>query len=99
MKILISKVREFSGVSLVVALTIVLFLVNVFVAILSSSRGAEVVENERELAELVRENRSIQSRISEESSLTKLQEQMEELGFGKPEKIIYYNTEKPFALR
>lgn len=76
-----------------------LFLTTVFLAIASASSGAKLQEIENENAILEEENRAITQRIVSESSLSQVAKKAEELGFTKPEEIVYLSTQKPVANR
>lgn len=79
------------------SLLLFLFGATIFLAIESSSQGAQLIALERDAQLLEAENRQIEAQIVSQSSLAKVAGMIEELKMVKPEKIVYLNREQPVA--
>ena len=74
-----------------------LFVLIVFLSIQTSSLGATLVNLEDKQNELVKTNRSLSDKLVKKSSLTSADQKAEELGFTKPQTIVYLNKVEPVA--
>lgn len=74
-----------------------LFLTTILLAVASSSNGAKLVEVEQEISRLEEENRNLKQAIVSKSSLSEVAKKAEELGFVKPEEILYLAGVKKVA--
>ena len=78
-----------SGVSLLV--------LGVYYIIESVSLGAELAKIQREERKLVEENRDLSDSLIGSSSLSSFEKKTEELGFLKPESVVYLKGETQVA--
>lgn len=69
----------------------------VFFAIEAAASGAQLSSLEKEELELTRINSELSEKILEKSSLTKIEEKADEMGFVKSEEIFYIPNQKTFA--
>lgn len=84
------------------AVTLVLALVAiasamVAVGISGSAKGLEIYALEKEIDQIQKENRKITSEIVERTSLTDLLGEAEDLGYTKPENILYLDRDTSVA--
>lgn len=80
-----NKRKIFAGVTVLIAIIAVM----IFSAIGASIWGVELYSLEKEIAEVEAENRRLTSEIVTKMSLTDIYENSEELGYVKPENVIY----------
>lgn len=88
-----SKRKVFAGVTLLIAIIAVM----IFSAIGASIWGVELHSIEKEIAEVEAENRRLTSEIVTQMSLTNIYENSEELGYVKPENVIYVEGQPAVA--
>lgn len=70
-------------------LFVVLLVASVFITIGLVTSGSKLAKLERERATLSKENEDIKRRLVNDSSLTELSEKADDLGFKRPQEIIY----------
>ncbi len=75
------------------AFTILILVVAVVFTLEAVTSGAELSNLEKEEATLVSQNKDLSDSLIKSSSVLSYEEKLEELGFIKPEKILYI-TEK-----
>lgn len=78
-------------------LFVAVLVLNVYLAILSASRGSELLAIENQTEKIVVENRDLSAQVVYETSLKDLSEKAQELGMVKPEEIIYLSGAAPVA--
>lgn len=88
-----SKRKIFAGVSVIV----VVIAVMIFSAIGTSLWGVELHSIEQEIASVEAENRNLTSEIVSKMSLTEIYENESELGYVKPESVIYVEGQDAVA--
>lgn len=88
-----SKRKIFAGVSVI----IVVIAVMIFSAIGTSLWGVELHSVEQEIASVEAENRKLTAEIIEKMSLTEIYEKSSELGYVKPESVIYVEGQEAVA--
>jgi hypothetical protein len=77
---------------------LVLFFVStILLAIEVSTLGATLVNLEQEELKLVKENRELSNQLIQASSLKKVGEKSQDLGFIKPTKILYIGKDEVVA--
>lgn len=69
----------------------------VFFTIQTATSGARLAKLEQEEADLIKENQKYSNQLIELTSLTSVKESAEDLGFGKPERVIYLTEEEAVA--
>ncbi|KKQ75625.1 MAG: hypothetical protein US96_C0008G0011 [Candidatus Woesebacteria bacterium GW2011_GWB1_38_5b] len=74
-----------------------LFSLNVFLSIGSSSQGAQIIDVERKIKILEDENRQLTQTLVIKTSLTKVSERVEELNLVRPTQVVYLNKSDTFA--
>ena len=74
-----------------------LFVLVIYLSIQTSSLGATLVNLEERQGELAKENRSMSSKLVNTNSLTSADLKAEELGFTKPQNVVYLNKVEPVA--
>jgi cell division protein FtsL len=79
-------------------LIVLVFMLKIFVTIHRSATGAEIVDIERNEAELVNTNQELKKQLVNKTSLTHLEKIAEESKFIKPSEIVYLKTESAFAI-
>lgn len=75
----------------------ILFVLVVYLSIQTSSLGATLVNLEEKQSELVKLNRSLSDKLVKTNSLTSADQKAEELGFTKPQNVVYLNKVEPVA--
>jgi len=83
-------------IALLVSL-IVFFGLTIFTTIETSLSGAKLSSLEREEEILVREKQESFSKYAKQSSVTSISEKAEEMGYVKPQDIVYLSKEMPIA--
>lgn len=68
---------------------VVLIVASVFIMIDVATSGSKLAKLEKEKASLSRENGEIKEKLIGDSSLTELSNKAEDLGFAKPQSVIY----------
>ena len=76
-----------------------LVLANLVASNQMANTGGRVKELEKEINVLERENASLEQKTASVSSLLKLKEQAEKLGFSSASEILYLRGEIPVAMR
>ncbi len=76
---------------------IMLVVANVFFTVSVSASGAELTNIEKNQNILISKNQEMKDKISEESSLSTIEEKAVSLGFLKPQNIVYIQGEAPVA--
>ncbi len=76
---------------------IVLVIANVFFTVSVSASGTELTNIEKKQNALLFKNQELTDKITNESSLSRIREKAESLGFFKPENIVYVTTVEPVA--
>ena len=79
------------------AFLILFALATVFLAIESSTQGAELVRLENEENILEAQNQELRSSLVSSTSLAKIADEAQKMGMVKPEKLSYIKGEKPVA--
>ena len=93
-----NKRNRGKGATTIIAVCLFLFLATtVFFAIEAAASGAELSDLENKEYILSRKNSELKEQILMRSSLTKVEDRAEELGFGKPSQVFYVPTQKTFA--
>lgn len=92
-----SKSTRFRKRNLLWFAVFVLFSMHVFWAVQISSTGADISYIEDEISNLEKENEEISIRLVNSTSLTKLSQLSEEMGFGKIENTLYLQQIDSFA--
>jgi len=72
-------------------------IVNVMLVIEVSGLTAELVDYQKSEAQLISENRALSGSLLRESSLSSLASEAQELGFDKPENLVYISREEAVA--
>lgn len=90
---MIKKYREF----IITAVLIVLVIVNVFFTVSASASGAELNSIKESQLEITLGNQELTDKITNESSLSVIGKKAEDLGFTKPENIVYVTSIEPVA--
>lgn len=62
-----------------------------------SGKGDELARLEKRVAELERQNLTLSQEIAQRSSLSRISELSQELGFVKPEEFVYLSLTEPVA--
>lgn len=63
--------------------------VNIFSTIETATTGAEIMNLEEKQETLIRENRTFSDQIVNQSSLMTIETKAQELGYSKPQNVIY----------
>lgn len=84
---------------LLISLLIIFVVANVFYTIGIATSSAEVAKYERDEEELVSQNQSLGEQIMNKSSLRTIEITASELGFAKPQKVIYITQSEAVAAR
>lgn len=71
--------------------------IQVFFTIYASTKHSQVVVLEQEKEKLSKENYKIQEELARASSLTKIEEKAQELGFKKAEDTLYVKVDDVFV--
>lgn len=74
-----------------------LFVCTIFFAIESTVLGSRLAALEKKGADLANKNTEVSNRLVQSTSLNNVQERSDELGFVKPENIIYITKEDVVA--
>jgi cell division protein FtsL len=74
---------------IVTASLVVIISIMVLAGLATSLWGVELHSVEEDIAELENANNQIEEQIISKTSLTKLYEEHEQLGFAKPDRVIY----------
>lgn len=96
----INKTRNYKRyfvISIIASPFVVFVIATVFLAIESASYGAKLHSLEEREAELTQENRELSSQMVSNTSLGELSGKSEEMGFVKPDKILYVSGDKVVA--
>lgn len=92
------KVKKLSKKAIVFGLVLTIFMVaGIFVTIQTSASGATLAELEKQESQLTYENEELSKQLIGGFSLTEAEGRSEELGFIKPEKIIYLSKSAEVA--
>lgn len=78
-------------------LVFMLFSLQVFFAVQTSSAGADISNIEEEVGRLQKENEELSIKLISSTSLTKLSQESEKLGFKKYENTLYLQKIDSFA--
>lgn len=79
-----------SGLAFLCAITI-------FLTIETVTAGAETAKLERQEAVLIQENRDISEKVVKGTSLAEVSQKAQELGFVRPDEVIYIGEAQPVA--
>ena len=85
------------GKNFVLVMLIMFVIANVMLVIEVSGLTAELVDYQRKEAVLISENRRLSGTLLRETSLTSLAVDAENLGFAKPENLVYISREEAVA--
>jgi hypothetical protein len=80
--------KKIKSYSLIIVL-IVIFVANVFYTIGAAASGAEITKLENEATALASQNQNYKEQIMQKSSLTEVETKATELGFMKPQSVVY----------
>ena len=69
----------------------------VFFTIQTATSGAYLANLEEQEAKLLKESKALKQELAESTSLIAVGEDAEEIGFGKPQKVIYIKEEDTVA--
>ncbi len=91
----ITRNKEKKGyLQLFVVVIFLLFIIStIFVTVQTASLGATISELERQETAYIKENREMESALVNNQSLMKLDEKAAELGYVKPNDIIYLSRD------
>lgn len=78
-----------------ILLLVVVF--NVIFTIQTAASATDLSQLEHDQAELAKQNDELKLTLVDESSLSKLSEQAEELGYVKPQHVVYAKLGEPVA--
>ena len=92
-----TKVLGFSIPKIIVPIIILFVVSSVYMAIQVATTGAKIAKLDTEKRSLQKENEEISNTLINSSSLSELGEKAEELGFTKPEAIMYIKGDKQVA--
>lgn len=81
-----------------VVIASVMVVLQIFTAIQTSSSGAVLADLEQQELDLIKENQELQSRIVDKSSLIRIREQSDDLGFQTPGVTFYITEQDTVAL-
>jgi len=81
----------------VFAVTVAIIAAQVFFAIQSSSLGMKLASLEEERLAITKQNDDISKNLIESTSLIKIQEESQKLGFARPTNMVYINPEESVA--
>lgn len=70
---------------------------NIYFTIQTSASGARISQLEEEESRIIQENQRLAGELIELNSLKNLEKEAEDLGFAKPEKIIYITDDDTVA--
>jgi cell division protein FtsB len=84
---------------LILPLFVAFIIATVLLTIQTATSGARIANLETKEEELAKENRELNDRLIRMSSLTKISEEADELGFVKPSDIIYLTPAEDVASR
>ena len=84
---------------LIIPIFVAFIIATVLLTIQTATSGAKIANLEKKQEELAKENRELNDRLIRKSSLTKISEEADELGFVKPSDIIYLTPAEDVALR
>lgn len=90
--------RKINPFFLVIALLAAVVAAQLIVSSALAGKGSELVKLEEEARRLDRENSKLKQEVAQSSSLSKVAEIAEELGFTKPSSFVYINLSEPVAL-
>lgn len=90
-----NKKRDYSR--LIITCLLIVFFLKIFVNVHRSISGSELVDIERQEAELVNLNQDLKKTMVEKTSLTNLQKIAEDSDFTSPQDILYIKSEDSFA--
>jgi hypothetical protein len=76
---------------------ILFFFGTVFTTIQTVTMGATLASLEEESEKIIEENEKLTQNLYQSTSLTKINNKAEELGYSKPANIFYINSEVPVA--
>ena len=99
-KAVMNKKTEILGIRVPLYLLPVLVLFGIFTVYLtieSATSGAQLAELERKAAEIARENQRLSGEIVRSSSLKDLGKKAEEMGFIKPQEVVYISADEAVA--
>ncbi len=84
---------------LIIPLFVAFIIATVLLTIQTATSGARIANLENKQEEYAKENRELNDRLIRMSSLTKISEEADEMGFVKPSDILYLTTAEDVALR
>ena len=90
------KINKKLSIVLTVLLLVPLFFV-IASAIRTSSKSAELIATEQEIAEVYEQNKLLKGKIITDTSLTKLRDQIDKNVYKSPETTIYLSKETEVA--
>ena len=93
----VTKKRKIT--KLIIPLFVAFIIATVLLTIQTATSGAKIANLETKQEELAKENRELNDRLVRMSSLTKISEEADELGFVKPSDILYLTPAEDVALR
>ena len=93
-----TKTKIVNKRSVLIWLMLALFAIcNIYFAIQTSASGATISQLEEEESRIIQENQRLAGELIELNSLKDLEKEAEDLGFAKPEKIIYITDDATVA--
>ncbi len=75
----------------------ILCVLTIFITIETSTSGFEIAKLEKESATLTSENQELSNNLVGGMSLNSIAQKSQELGFDKPEKVVYVNGQNEVA--
>ena len=72
-------------------------LATIFLTIESATSGAKLASLEQKVYTLTKENENIEQQVVNSSSLTDLGKKADELGFAKPQSVLYISNQEAVA--
>lgn len=75
----------------------VFIVAQVFFTVQNATSGAKLKILEEKEEKLVKENRRLSRKLVETTALSSIEKKAEDLGFSKPQQIMYINTEEAVA--
>lgn len=99
-KTVLTKDKKVGGVKIpfyLLGLGVIFLITTVFFTIEISTLGAKLNSLQREEARLVNENKRLKDTLVNTTSLTSVEDVAEDLGFGKPDTVLYISEEEAVA--
>lgn len=91
------KERKGGITTVLVVVGIITVLSSIFMTIKVATSGAKLTMLEKEEKSLIKENETYKRQLVNSSSLSKLENASEDLGYVKPDNIIYIQKDEPVA--